>query len=414
MDPVTTSALIGAAGNVAGSVASGLFKPSLRKQWRYQQKQMNLQQQYALEQLSKQAELNYQNWQKQFDYENEYNDPSKVFERYLKAGVTPAAVLGSSGVGVSATMSPSGASAGGASGPSAGSLDFSNPVPGLGSVGSSAASMMQASASSERDRAAAERDRAEANQINSQTQTPEYYRDVAELNKQITAAGVSDARAVARMNAALADIYQADASYADLSATYKFQDLVAMYSKHVEEYNELRKWNVDYMDKVYSAQIVLDYARAYEASASGNLSNASAELTTVRLADLQKWFELNWETEIDVPQVTASGKPTGKTVKLTGKQIQAHLMGLAAAAGSQELAGKWFQNRSEKNAFGYEMALTTLRGAIAVGGAYVGGKALRVPTTSSMEEMQERYDSRGEYIGGTLIRKSEIRGRREK
>ena len=114
MDPVTTSAIIGAAGNVAGSAASGIFKPSLRKQWRYQQKQMNLQQQYALEQLSKQAELNYQNWQKQFDYENQYNDPSKVFERYLKAGVTPAAVLGSSGVGVSATMSPSTAGAGGA------------------------------------------------------------------------------------------------------------------------------------------------------------------------------------------------------------------------------------------------------------------------------------------------------------
>ena len=412
MDPVTTSALIGAGGNIAGSAASGIFKPSLRKQWRYQQKQMNLQQQYALEQLSKQAELNYQNWQKQFDYENQYNDPSKVFERYLKAGVTPAAVLGSSGVGVSATMSPSTAGAGGASGPSAGSLDFSNPVPGLGSIGSSAASMMQASASSERDRAAADRDRAEADDIRSKMQTPDYYAAVADLNKSVLASNVNNAEAVARMNAALADIYQADASYADLSATYKFQDLVATYSKHVEEYNEIRKWNVDYMDKVYSAQIALDYARAYEASASGDLSNASTDLTQVRFADLQKWFELNWETLIDVPQVTVSGKPTGKMVKLTGKQIQAHLMGLAASAGSQELAGKWFQNRSEKNAFGYQMARIALQGAIAVGGAYAGGKALRVPTVS--ESMTEHYDSDGAFIGGTMVRKSEIRGRKRR
>ena len=188
MDPVTTSALIGAGASVAGSTASGLFKPSLRRQWKYQQKQMNLQQQYALEQLSKQAELNYQNWQKQFDYENEYNDPSKVFERYLKAGVTPAAVLGSSGVGVSATMSPSGAGAGGASGPSAGSLDFSNPVPGLGSTAASAVTgMMQARASSERDRAAADRDRAEADDIRSKMQTPDYYAAVADLNKSVLA-----------------------------------------------------------------------------------------------------------------------------------------------------------------------------------------------------------------------------------
>lgn len=413
MDPVTTSALIGAGASVAGSTASGLFKPSLRRQWKYQQKQMNLQQQYALEQLSKQAELNYQNWQKQFDYENEYNDPSKVFERYLKAGVTPAAVLGSSGVGVSATMSPSGAGTGGASGPSAGSLDFSNPVPGLGSTAASAVTgMMQARASSERDRAAADRDRAEADDIRSKMQTPDYYAAVADLNKSVLASNVNNAEAVARMNAALADIYQADASYADLSATYKFQDLVATYSKHVEEYNEIRKWNVDYMDKVYSAQIALDYARAYEASASGDLSAASTELTQVRLADLQKWFELNWETEIDVPQVTASGKPTGKTVKLTGKQIQAHLMGLSASAGSQELAGKWFQNRSEKNAFGYQMARTALQGAIAVGGAYAGGKALRVPTVS--ESTTEHYDSDGAFIGGTMVRKSEIRGRKRR
>ena len=104
--PVSTGVMLVAAGlSAGGQVASGLFKPSLKRQWKYQQKQMKLQQQYALEQMQKQGEINYANWQKQFDYENAYNDPTKVFDRYLKAGVTPAAVLGSSGVGVNATMS---------------------------------------------------------------------------------------------------------------------------------------------------------------------------------------------------------------------------------------------------------------------------------------------------------------------
>ena len=120
VEPVSTGAMIGAAAlSAGGQAASGLFKPSLKRQWKFQQKQMALQQKYALEQMQKQSELSYANWQKQFDYENSYNDPSKVFDRYLKAGVTPAAVLGSSGVGVNATMSGGSASTPSASGPPA-------------------------------------------------------------------------------------------------------------------------------------------------------------------------------------------------------------------------------------------------------------------------------------------------------
>lgn len=64
VDPVSTGAIIGASAlSAGGSVASGLFKPSLKRQWKYQQKQMKLQQQYALEQMQKQGEINYANWQ---------------------------------------------------------------------------------------------------------------------------------------------------------------------------------------------------------------------------------------------------------------------------------------------------------------------------------------------------------------
>ena len=116
-----SAASTGATGLISGALGQLFGGMNARRQWRYQQKQMKLQQQYALEQMQKQSELSYANWQKRFDYENAYNDPTKVFDRYLKAGVTPAAVLGSSGVGVNATMSGGSASMPSASGPSGGS-----------------------------------------------------------------------------------------------------------------------------------------------------------------------------------------------------------------------------------------------------------------------------------------------------
>ena len=110
-------------GNAGGSgLGNALFGGiAAHRQWKYQKKQMKLQQQYALEQMAKSAEYQLAHDKDMFDYENAYNDPSKVFERYLKAGVTPAAILGSSGVGVSATVpTSSGGAPSGGSGPSGG------------------------------------------------------------------------------------------------------------------------------------------------------------------------------------------------------------------------------------------------------------------------------------------------------
>ncbi|UPW41493.1 DNA pilot protein [Dipodfec virus UA23Rod_963] len=410
--------LSSAASSFGSSSGSGLGDAlfggiKAKRQWKYQQKAMKLQQRYALEQMAKSAEYQLSHDKEMFDYENAYNDPSKVFERYLKAGVTPAAVLGSSGVGVNATVSTGSGGAPSGGSPSGGAPNAGGVTP-MPSDPLMIAQMGVARSTEDRNDAAAQRDRAEADDIRTKMQTPEYYKSVADLNVSIQRAGVSNANAVADMNRALADIYQADASYADLSATYKFQDLVAQYAKHREEYENLRKYNVEYMDKVYAAQLALDYARAYEASASGDLAKADKEILGVKLQDLQNWFNLNWTTEIAVPQVTESGKPTGKTVKMTGEQIHKYLIGLDVSTGNQEMAGNWFRNRSEKNAFGYSLARTALQGAISVGTAYAGGKALAAPQTSVMEEMRENYDRNGEYIGGTRIRREDLRSRSRK
>ena len=161
-----SAASTGATGLITGALGQLFGGMNARRQWRFQQKQMKLQQQYALEQMQKQSELSYANWQKQFDYENAYNDPSKVFDRYLKAGVTPAAVLGSSGVGVNATMSGGSASTPSASGPSG---SMSTTPGGLPSADPTAvAQNMVAQSTVDRNAAAANRDNAEAQSINDQ------------------------------------------------------------------------------------------------------------------------------------------------------------------------------------------------------------------------------------------------------
>ena len=87
------------AGSSAGAgIADALFGGiSARRNWKYKQKEMALQQQYALEQMSKSAEFQLAHDKQMFDYQNAYNDPSAVLARNMAAGLNPAAVLGQSG-----------------------------------------------------------------------------------------------------------------------------------------------------------------------------------------------------------------------------------------------------------------------------------------------------------------------------
>lgn len=398
-----SAASTGTSGLINGFLGQLFGGMNARRQWKFQQKQMKLQQQYALEQMQKQSELSYANWQKQFDYENAYNDPSKVFDRYLKAGVAPSAVLGSSGVGVNATMSGGSASTPSASGPSGGA-----PIsPGVFAPGDPAAiaQNMMARSSVDRNTAAANRDNAEAELMRGNTHSADWRKEMDELEKKSLEHQINNVSELIRLNRALADIHAADAEYADLMATYKFQDFVAMYSKHVEEAKQIKKYNDKYFDSVYAAQIARDFAGAYESAASGDVLNVESEIRKVNLADLREWFNLNWDAEVDVPEVNEKGKPTGKTIKMTGRQIHQRLMGFAAAEGEQDLSGRWFQNRSSKNAFGYSLARTALVGAIAVAGT----AATKRPTAVDYDESREIYGKDGRYAGTTKSSRRYVR-----
>ena len=265
---------------------------------------------------------------------------------------------------------------------------------------------MLARSTVDRNTAAANRDNAEAAFMRGNTHSADWRKDMDDLEKKALEHNISNVAELVRLNRALADIHAADAEYADLMATYKFQDFVAMYSKHVDEANMVKKYNDKYFDSVYAAQISRDYAAAYESAVSGDLMKADTEIQKVRLADLREWFSLNWETEVDVPEVDEKGKPTGNEIKMTGRQIHEKLLGLAAAEGEQGLSGRWFMNRSEKNAFGYSMARAALTGAIAIGGmALTKGMA----SPAGYDETREVYDPNGEFRGGVYTSRRNLR-----
>ena len=305
---------------------------SAKRQWKYAQKQMALQQQYALEQMAKSAEYQLKHDRSMFDYENSYNDPSKVFERFAKAGINPAAVLGQSGASVGATIGTGSGSAPSAGGPSA-----------SGSIGAGAAFNGDPTAIAQNSLLEATKDKAhqdarlagaQAARIENETQGASYYKAIADLNQQLLSHNVSDAKSMASYHEALAKIQQSAAQYADFTATYNFQQVVGDYAKTVEEYRHLKALNdaqIPLMEQLVAADLSLTLAQAYAANTRASLDSVLGEQAEINLADLRNWFSVNWETEIDVPEVNEKGKPTGKTRKMTGKEIQEYLLGIGTA-----------------------------------------------------------------------------------
>ena len=412
VEPVSTGAILGAAGlSAGGQVASGLFKPSLRRQWKYQQKQMKLQQQYALEQMQKQGEINYANWQKQFDYENAYNDPTKVFNRYLKAGITPAAVLGSSGVGVNATMSGGSSGSVGASGPSGGSFDFSSPLPsGAGSAAAGAAlEAMGVNSTIERNKAAANLDNAQADDIRNKMPTREQGQALIELEKQLKRANIGSQSSLARYYGELAINQEAYNKYADLAATYDFQRIQSAYAEQVERTKRIRAENdaeIPLLEQSAAANLAYLCAAADASKASARESRSHADILDIQQKDMQRMFEVTWDTPVKVPLINEKGEPTGEFEEITGREYYSHLRGLNLGEGRQSLSGNWFTIRKNKNALFYDVTKAFATAAGIAGASYVGRKAAGPAGPEGYEEVREIYGPSGTPTGSTYTRRS--------
>lgn len=411
MTPFLTSALQGMGSNAATSFGnaggSGLGNAlfggiAARRQWKYQQKQMKLQQQYALEQMAKSAEYQLKHDKEMFDYENTYNDPSKVFERYLKAGVTPAAVLGASGVGVSATVPTS---SGGA--PSGGAPSGGAPIgaPQAFSGDPMAAARIGLVASErERNEAAADRDRAEADRARGDTHSAEWRKAMDDLDLSIRGKDDLSADVKLDMLAAQRDIEKVNAWLTETTSGYALEEIIARVGIMKEEYENIKGRN-KYLDAYMQSSLALLKAQYV-------LTSAQAEFQQISVQDAQKWFQLNWNTKIPVPDVDENGKPNGKTIEMTGEEMQKILLGLNLTSGKQGVAGNWFSNRSAKNALGYAVAKEVVAGAMDITGSYIGAKTIRnvSPTGATLDETREHYDKNGEFIGGTRVSRREFRG----
>lgn len=396
-----SAASTGTTGLINGFLGQLFGGMNARRQWKFQQKQMKLQQQYALEQMQKQSELSYANWQRQFDYENAYNDPSKVFDRYLKAGVTPAAVLGSSGVGVNATMSGGSASMPSASGPSGGA-----PIaPGAVSSDPTAiAQNMVAQSTVDRNTAAANRDDAEAANLRGNTHTQEWREQMDNLELQITQHNVKDAREIANLHEAQAQIVAIDAYLANITQGYKMSSIMAMAGILEEKYQNIRMTN-DWFEPQAGAALAVAWSSAVANLSAAAESESRIQLNYQELKDLQKWYELNWEKEVPVQIRNEKGEVVEtKTMKVA--ETLAILKAAAAETAQLETGNARWDLRNSKNRLGYDVLRSVATAAGIAGAAYAGRKAAGPAGPEGYEEMREFYGSDGDRIGATYTRRS--------
>lgn len=402
-----SAASAGTTGLISGALGQLFGGMNARRQWRFQQKQMALQQKYALEQMQKQSELSYANWQKQFDYENSYNDPSKVFDRYLKAGVTPAAVLGSSGVGVNATMSGGSAGVSSASGPSGGA-----PVsPGAFAPGDPAAiaQNMVAQSTVQRNEAAADRDEAEAANLRGNTHSQEWRDRMDNFELQIAEHNVKDARELANLREAQAQIMAIDAYLANITQGYKMSSIMAMAGVLEEKYQNLRLTN-DWFEPQAGAALAVAWSSAVANVSSAAESESRIKLNAQELKDLEKWYELNWEKEVPVQMRNDKGEVT-ETKVMKVAETMAILKTAAAESAQLETGNARWDLRNSRLRLAHDVVRSFAAAAGIAGASYVGRKAAGPAGPEGYEEMRDVYGPSGDQIGATYTRRSYFRNK---
>lgn len=356
-----------------GGIADALFGGiSARRNWKYKQKEMALQQQYALEQMSKSAEYQLAHDKQMFDYQNAYNDPSAVLERNLFAGLNPAAVLGQSGVGVSATIPTSSGGAPSGHGPVA-----SGSVGGLAALAgnpSAYADIQLKDAQQERERSAADLNNAEADWYKSQTLDKSLRERLMKAQAGLAEAGITESSSRASLNAAITLSYSIDNELKDAAFGYNFEMIKANLGKAKEEYYQL-KTRTGYIDDQIEAELQLLTARAIYLKSSASNQEQLSRVNELTADDLENWFDVNWNTKVEVPIINEKGK-VERTVEMTGKEIRKEYMKLNLQDFQYDMYTNRWELRSEKNRFGYSIANTAVSGAISAVGHVAGAKVL--------------------------------------
>lgn len=388
------------AGSSAGAgIADALFGGiSARRNWKYKQKEMALQQQYALEQMSKSAEYQLAHDKQMFDYQNTYNDPSAVLARNLAAGLNPAAVLGQSGVGVSATIPTSSGGAPSGHGPVA--SGSGGGLAALAGNPSAYADIQLKDAQQERERSAAALNDAEAEWYESQTVDKDLRERLIKAQAGLAEAGVTESSSRAALNTAIALSYSIDNELKDAAFGYNLEQIKADLGKAKEEYYQL-KARTGYIDEQIEGELQLLTARAIYLKASASNQEQQARVNDLTASDLENWFDVNWNTEVEIPIINEKGK-VERTVKMTGKEIRREYMKLNLQDFQYDMYTNRWELRSEKNRFGYSLVNTAVSGAISLAGHAVGAKILSTaPPVQKIEDVTEGLVPSPDGVGWT-------------
>lgn len=376
------------AGSSAGAgLADALFGGiSARRNWKYKQKEMALQQQYALEQMSKSAEYQLAHDKQMFDYQNAYNDPAAVLERNLAAGLNPAAVLGQSGVGVSATIPTSSGGAPSGHGPVASGSGVG--LAALAGNPSAYADIQLKDAQQERERSAAALNNAEADWYESQTLDKSLRERLMKAQAGLAEAGITESSSRASLNAAITLSYSIDNELKDAAFGYNFELIKANLGKAKEEYYQL-KTRTGYIDDQIEAELQLLTARAIYLKSSASNQEQLSRVNELTADDLENWFDLNWNTKVEVPIINEKGK-VERTVEMTGKEIRKEYMKLDLQDFQYDMYTNRWELRSEKNRFGYSIVNTAVSGAISAVGHVAGAKVLSsAPPVQRFDDVTE-------------------------
>lgn len=376
------------AGSSTGSgLADALFGGiSARRNWKYKQKEMALQQQYALEQMTKSAEFQLAHDKQMFDYQNAYNDPSAVLARNLTAGLNPAAVLGQSGVGVSATIPTSSGGAPSGHGPVA--SGSGGGLAALAGNPSAYADIQLKDAQQERERSAAALNDAEADWYKSQTVDKDLRERLMKAQAGLAEQGITESSSRAALNSAIALSYTVDNELKEAAFGYNLEMIKADLGKAKEEYYQL-KARTGYIDDQIEAELQLLTARALYLKSSSSNQEELARVNKLTADDLENWFDVNWNTQIEVPIINEKGK-VERTVKMTGKEIRKEYMKLNLQDFQYDMYTNRWELRSEKNRFGYSVVNTAVSGAISAAGHVAGAKVLSTaPPVQRFEDVTE-------------------------
>lgn len=387
-----------AGSSLGGGIADALFGGiSARRNWKYKQKEMALQQQYALEQMSKSAEFQLAHDKQMFDYQNAYNDPSAVLARNLTAGLNPAAVLGQSGVGVSATIPTSSGGAPSGHGPVA--SGSGGGLTALAGNPAAYADIQLKDAQQERERSAASLNDAEADWYRSQTLDKDLRERLLKAQAGLTEAGITESSSRANLNTAISLSYSIDNELKDAAFGYNLEMIKADLGKAKEEYYQL-KTRTGYVDDQIEAELQLLTARAiYLKSASSNQEQL-ARVNELTADDLENWFDVNWNTEVEVPIINEKGK-VERVVKMTGKEIRREYMKLNLQDFQYDMYTNRWELRSEKNRFGYSVVNTAVHGAISAAGGVAGAKVLSsAPPVQKYQDVTEDFVPTPNSLGG--------------